>query len=194
MNLTLASASTIRAAMLDAAGVRFAVDPAQVDEADLKRRHDGNDAALARALAEAKAIETSTRHSGSWTIGGDSLVSVDGRQFDKPTDRNEAAEHLRLFSGRTMRLSSAVALALDGRVDWAHGEQALLHVRPLSSEFIHTYLEQEWPAVGSCVGVFRMEGRGVTLFHSVEGDHFTILGMPLIPLLGALRARALMPS
>jgi len=194
MTLVLASASSIRAAMLDAAGVAHLVDPARVDESAIKHAHDGDDASLATALAQAKALDTSRRHSGNWVIGGDSLVSVAGRKFDKPADRDEAADHLRTFSGKQMRLTSAVALATGGRIDWSHAGQAILHVRPLSDDFIHTYLEAEWPAVGGCVGVFRMEGRGVTLFDRVEGDHFTILGMPLLPLLGALRERGLMPS
>jgi len=85
-----------------------------------------------------------------------------------------------------------VALARGGEVDWRHVETATLHVRPLSEEFIATYLDGEWPEVGYCVGVFRMEGRGVQLFERVDGDHFTILGMPLIPLLGALRERGIL--
>ena len=194
MSLVLASASAIRAAMLDAAGVSYRVDPARVNESAVKDAHDGDDAALAGALAGAKSLETSARHSKSWVIGGDSLVSVDGRRFDKPVSRADAAEHLRFFSGRAMRLTSAVALATDGRIDWSHVGEATLHIRRLSEDFIHTYLESEWPAVGGCVGVFRMEGRGVTLFEVVEGDHFTILGMPLVPLLRALRERRLMPS
>lgn len=194
MALVLASASSIRAAMLAAAGVEHQIDPGRVDETAVKQAHDGDDVELATALAEAKAIETSLRRSEDWVIGGDSLVSVAGRRFDKPVDRDEAVDHLRFFSGKTMRLTSAVALAVEGRVDWSHAARALLHVRPLSDEFIHTYLADEWPAVGSCVGVFRMEGRGATLFSSVDGDHFTILGMPLLPLLGALRERGLMPS
>ena len=194
MTLVLASASPIRAALLDAAGVTHQVDPSQVDEAALKNAHGGGDAELATALAEAKAVDISRRHTGTWVIGGDSLVSVDGRQFDKPTSLGEAADHLRFFSGRQMRLTSAVALALGGRIDWSYADQAILHVRTLSEDFIHTYLEAEWPAVGRCVGVFRMEGRGVTLFAQVEGDHFTILGMPLLPLLGALRERNLVAA
>ena len=194
MSLVLASASTIRALLLTGAGVAFAVDPARIDESALKDGHGGDDAALATALAKAKALETATRHSKRWIIGGDSLVSVDGRRFDKPASRDEAAAHLRFFSGRAMRLTSAVVLARDGQIDWSQAGEAQLHVRHLSEEFIHTYLEAEWPAVGGCVGVFRMEGRGVNLFEAVEGDHFTILGMPLIELLGALRARGLMPS
>jgi septum formation protein len=93
-----------------------------------------------------------------------------------------------------MELTSAVALALGGAVDWRHVESATLHVRPLSDAFIDSYLEDEWPAVAYCVGVFRLEGRGVQLFDRIEGDHFTILGMPLIPLLAALRERRLLPA
>ena len=194
MTLVLASASAIRTAMLDAAGVAHRVDRGGVDETALKAKHDGDDAPLAIALAGAKAIDVSHRHTASWVIGGDSLVSVEGRRFDKPTSRGEAADHLRSFSGRQMRLTSAAALALDGRIDWSFAGEAILHVRTLSDDFIHTYLEAEWPAVGNCVGVFRMEGRGVNLFAEVKGDHFTILGLPLLPLLGALRDRGLMAS
>jgi septum formation protein len=194
MSLVLASASPIRRTMLGSAGAFFEVDPARCDEAAIKRDHGGDDVSLATALAKAKALETSVRLSGKWVIGGDSLVSVDGRRFDKPKDRQDAVAHLRAFSGRTMALTSAVALARDGRVDWSHGETALLHVRQFDDSFIHNYLDAEWPAVSYCVGVFRMEGRGVQLFDRVEGDHFTILGMPLLPLLGALRSRGLIPA
>jgi len=180
--------------MLAAAGVSFEVDPARVDEQALKHSHDGDDAGLARMLAEAKAIATSRRHSENWIIGGDSVISVAGRRFDKPDTRDAAIEHLRFFSGKQMLLTSSVALAIGGRIDWSHSEQAILDVRSLSDAFIHTYLEAEWPAVSHCVGVFRMEARGVTLFNSVKGDHFSILGMPLLPLLGALRDRGIMAS
>ena len=111
MSLVLASASPIRAAMLRAADVNFSVDPARVDESALKDMHPGDDATLALALAEAKALEAMTRHAQSFVIGGDSLISVNGRRFDKPASRDEAAAHLRLFSGQSMRLTSAVALA-----------------------------------------------------------------------------------
>jgi septum formation protein len=131
---------------------------------------------------------------GEWVIGSDSAVGVDGRLFDKPKDREQAVEHLRSFSGRLMELSSAVALAHGGVLDWSHVETARLRVRTLSDAFIRSYLDAEWPAVAYCVGVFRMEGRGVQLFDSVEGDHFAILGMPLIALLGALRERGLIDA
>ncbi len=194
MTLVLASGSAIRRSILDAAGVPSLVVPARVDEDRVKAGFTGDDAALASALAGAKALETSARLSGKWVIGGDSLVSVNGRRFDKPTGREDAIAHLKVFSGNVMRLTSAVCLARNGQIDWSHAETAQLQVRHLSDTFIHNYLDAEWPAVSACVGVFRFEGPGVQLFESVEGSHFTILGMPLLPLLAALRARGVIPE
>ena len=176
--------------MLDVAGVEFEVAKPEVDEDSIKERFD-DPAEIATQLAAAKA---SSIGGEDWVIGSDSVISVDGRMFSKPRDRSEAAEHLRLFSGKTMHLTSAVALACAGSVDWLHGETARLQVRPLSDEFIADYLDAEWPEVGYTVGVFRLEARGVQLFDRIDGDHFTILGMPLIPLLGALRDRGLLPA
>ncbi len=193
MSLILASNSQIRRAMLEQAGVEFIVRSPDFDEASAKEGHAGDGEELARKLAEGKAKSVAA-DPGDWVIGSDSTVSVDGVPYSKPRDRDEAAAHLRAFSGRTMLLSSAVALASNRNVEWSHAESARLTVRPLSEAFIGQYLDLEWPEVGYCVGVFRMEGRGVTLFDRVEGSHFTILGMPLLPLLGALRARDLLPS
>lgn len=193
MALVLASSSAIRRAMLEQAGLTFAVLPSDVDEA--AERSERNDpGALALALAEAKAIEVSRNRPGDWVIGSDSIVSVDGRIFAKPRDRDEAAEHLHFFSGRAMELTSAVALARDGAVEWSAVDSARLAVRPLSDGFIQSYLGAEWPEVGYCVGVFRLEGRGVQLFDSIDGSFFTILGMPLLPLLKALRERGAIPA
>ena len=193
MALILASASPIRRSMLEQAGVVADAIPAPIDEDEIKRRFDeARQAAV--ALAEAKALAISASHRDDWVIGSDSIVSVGGRLFDKPADRLQAAEHLRFFSAKAMRLTSAVALARGGRIDWSECDSAELKVRSLSEAFIQAYLQHEWPAVGGCVGVFRMEGRGVQLFEHAEGSHFTILGMPLIPLLGALRERQLLAS
>ena len=178
--------------MLVQAGVKFEVRPPDFNENGVKQAGFGGEQ-LARRLAEGKAASADAGPEG-WVIGSDSTVSVDGLRYSKPRDRGQAADHLRAFSGRPMLLSSAVALARRREVDWSHAETARLLVRPLSDAFIEQYLDQEWPEVGHCVGVFRMEGRGVTLFEEVHGSHFTILGMPLIPLLGALRQRGLMPS
>lgn len=194
MSLILASGSAIRHAMLDSAGVAHRVVPSRADEAAIKSAHDGDDAALALALAEAKGAEVAVRLSEEWVIGADSLVSVDGHRYDKPRDRADAERHLAEFSSRAMKLTSAVTLTRGARVEWSHVDQATLHVRALSAGFIHNYLDHEWPAVAGCVGVFRMEGPGAQLFDRVEGSHFTILGLPLLPLLGALRDRGLLPS
>lgn len=193
MTLILASTSPIRAHLLDQSGVAYRAGAPQVDEEAIKDQHGGDPESLARRLAEAKAMSVPAAP-GDWVIGSDSVIAVDGTLYSKPRDRAEAAGHLAAFSGRTMMLSSAVALAQDGTIAWSHAETARLEVRPLSADFIDSYLDAEWPAVSYCVGVFRIEARGVTLFDQVEGSHFTILGMPLIPLLGALRQRGMMPS
>ena len=193
MPLILASASPIRRALLVQAGVDHEVAPATVDEAAIKKLHDKAEAAAVE-LAQAKALQISAERPADWIIGSDSIVTVDGRMFDKPADRDEAQAHLRFFSGKDMILTSAVALARGGTIDWSLADRAKLKVRALSDRFIDDYLESEWPGVSYCVGVFRMEGRGVALFDSIEGSHFTILGLPLLPLLGALRGRGLVQS
>ncbi len=193
MALILASTSSIRRQMLDAAGVACEAARPEVDEAIAKARFN-DPSAIASELAGAKALSVSRDRPGDWVIGSDSVVSAGGRLFDKPKDREEAAEHLRFFSTRPMHLTSAVALARNGAAEWQHVETAALLVRPLSESFIADYLDAEWPEVGYTVGVFRLEGRGVQLFDRIEGDHFTILGMPLIPLLGALRERGVIQA
>lgn len=187
-NLILASQSASRRAMLEAAGVAHQAIPARIDERALEAGlADAAPDAVALALAEAKALAVTPQAPGQVVLGSDSLVVVEGRRFDKPASRENAAEHLRFFSGRVMELHSAAALARDGAVLWRHAECARLMVRPLDEAFISAYLDAEWPEVGACVGVFRIEARGVQLFESIEGSHFTVLGMPLLAVLGALR-------
>ena len=193
--IVLASKSGSRQAMLTAAGVEFTAQPADLDERALEASLAG--AApdeVARQLARAKALAVSDNEPGALVRGSDSLVVAAGCRFDKPRDRAEAAEHLRFFSGQRMDLHSAAVLARDGAVVWDHAAVASLHVRALSEDFIAAYLDAEWPEVGACVGVFRIEGLGVQLFERIEGDHFTVLGMPLLPVLGALRAQGEMPA
>ena len=186
--LVLASQSASRQAMLAAAGVEFSAVPAALDERALEASLAGQaPETIALALAEAKALAVSAGQGAALVLGSDSLVSVEGRRFDKPRSRDEAAEHLRRFSGREMHLHSAAALAQSGAVLWGHGDRAVLRVRVLSEQFIASYLDAEWPEVAGCVGVFRIEARGVQLFESIEGSHFTVLGMPLLPVLAALR-------
>lgn len=189
LTLILASTSAIRRQMLDGAGVKYESVAPQVDETELKAALS-DPAEIALRLAEAK----SSSVPGEWVIGSDSVVTCGGRLFSKPRDRTEAAEHLRFFARKDMKLTSAVALARGGRVEWSHVETAVLGVRPITDAFITDYLDAEWPEVGYTVGVFRLEGRGVQLFDRIDGDYFTILGMPLVALLRALRERGVLPS
>lgn len=179
--------------MLEQAGVGFRSISSDVDEGAEKAKH-ADATAAASALAEAKALAVSVSKPDAWVIGCDSVVTVDGRRFDKPRDRGEAERHLRLFSCKEMVLTSAAALARDGQLDWIHADSATLKVRTLSDAFIERYLDAEWPDVAYCVGVFRLEGRGIQLFERIEGSCFTILGMPLLPLLNALRQRGVIDS
>ena len=190
--LLLASKSASRRAMLDAAGVVYKSIPADIDERAIEAGLAGAaPSEVAEALAVAKAAAVAALHPEALVLGSDSLVVADGRRFDKPRSADEAAEHLRFFSGKVMELHSAAALVCaDGSgtgCQWSHASIAHLHVRELSEEFIAHYLSVEWPAISHTVGAFRIEGPGVQLFNRIEGDQFTVLGMPLVPLLGALR-------
>ena len=190
--IVLASTSVSRKAMLEAAGVAFEAVPADIDERALEAEmQDADPAEIAQALAAAKAAAVK---SDRLVLGSDSLVEVEGRRFDKPASREQAAEHLRFFSGRVMTLHSAAALARNGKIVWVGGDFARLRVRRLSDAFIEAYLDAEWPAVSWCVGVFRIEGPGVQLFDSIMGDQFTVLGMPLLQVLGALREEGALAS
>lgn len=186
--LILASKSASRRAMLDAAGVVYDAVPADVDERSVEAGLVGAPPAeVAEALAVAKAAAVALLHPDALVLGSDSLVVVDGRRFDKPGSREEAGEHLRFFSGKVIQLHSAAALVRDGGCEWSHAKVARLHVRDLSEDFIAHYLDHEWPEISHTVGCFRIEALGVQLFDQVEGDQFTVLGMPLLPVLGALR-------
>jgi septum formation protein len=193
--IILASKSASRRAMLEAAGVAFTAVPADVDERAIESGLVGAaPGEVALALAESKALAVSLSHPGTLVLGSDSLVEVAGRRFDKPRSRDDAADHLRFFAGKEMHLHSAAALARDGTILWSHADSAALAVRGLSENFITGYLAAEWPDVSACVGVFRIEGIGVQLFESIKGSQFTVLGMPLMPVLAALRDAGEMPA
>jgi septum formation protein len=198
MTIVLASGSASRRAMLEAAGVAFEIVRPQVDEDAAKEalKAEGIDArGLADALAELKALAVSRRMPGRIVVGSDSTVALaDGAMLDKPDTRERAAEQLRMMRGGTHGLVSAVVGARDGMAVWRHVDVAKLHVRAFSDAFLETYLDTEWPAIAGCVGCFRIEGPGVQLFSKVEGSQFTILGMPLMPLLGWLRDVGEMPA
>jgi septum formation protein len=192
--IVLASQSASRYAILTAAGVPFEAQAAGVDE-DAARAALAHLSArdLADALAELKALKVSTRRPETLVLGSDSVVALaDGTVLDKPGDREEAADHLARMSGGSHRLWSAAVIAEGGRPVWRHVEDARLHVRPLSDAFIRGYLDAEWPAIAGCVGCFRIEGPGVQLFSRIEGDHFTVLGLPLIAVLRYLRDRGVL--
>jgi septum formation protein len=181
--------------MLDAAGVAYESIPADIDERAVESGlSDAAPGEVAEALSVAKAAAVAALHPGALVLGSDSLVVVEGRRFDKPRSVEEAREHLRFFSGKVMELHSAAALVKDGGCEWGHASVARLHVRDLSDDFIAHYLSLEWPAISHTVGAFRIEGPGVQLFESIEGDQFTVLGMPLLPLLGALREAGVLLS
>jgi len=193
--LVLASQSGSRQAMLAAAGIAFEAVPAHLDERAVEAGlADCAPDAVAAALAEAKARAVAADRPARLVLGSDSLVVCGGRRFDKPATRDEAAAHLAWFSGKDIELHSAAALVRDGTTLWRHAECARLRVRALSPGFIERYLAAEWPAVAGCVGVFRIEGLGVHLFEHIEGSQFTVLGMPLLAVLAALRGQGVVAA
>ncbi|GBQ86934.1 septum formation inhibitor nucleotide-binding protein Maf [Acetobacter nitrogenifigens DSM 23921 = NBRC 105050] len=191
--LLLASGSSARRSILAAAGLDFTWRAAPVDEALYKTRARaiGQDAdAVALALAEAKAAAVGGIPGVSRTsliIGADQMLSCEGRWFDKPADIEGARNQLRDLRGRTHRLHSSVTLWHDGEVIWRHVAHAFMTMRTFSDAFLEGYLEQEADACLSCVGGYRVEGPGIQLFEAVTGDQSAILGLPMLPLLGALR-------
>lgn len=191
MKLILASQSTSRRAMLDAAGVPFTAQPPYVDEAAAKAAlADRSPRDLADALAELKALKVSQREPQALVLGSDSLAVLDdGTILDKPETREQASEHLSRMSGKRHDLVSAAVIAEGGRAVWRHVDRARMFVRPLTPAFIDAYLDIEWPAIAGCVGCFRIEGPGVQLFSRIEGSQFTVLGMPLLPVLSYLPER-----
>ena len=186
--IVLASKSASRRAMLDAAGVSYEAIPADIDERALEEGIAGcTPGEIAEALSVAKAEAVARLNPGRLVLGSDSLVVCDGGRFDKPTSRENAAEHLRFFSGKVMELHSGAALVRDDTCVWSAQSLAQLHVRELSDSFIEHYLEAEWPEISYCAGAFRIEAMGPQLFERIEGDQFTVLGMPMLQVLEALR-------
>ena len=179
--------------MLDAAGVAYRALPAELDERAIEEGLIGAlPQEIAEALSVAKAAALASHHPEALVLGSDSLVVVEGKRFDKPTSRENAAEHLSFFSGKVMELHSAAALVRGDTCEWSHADCARLTVRDLTDEFIEHYLDHEWPEVGYTVGCFRIEAMGVQLFDRIEGDQFTVLGMPLLGVMSALREQGVL--
>jgi septum formation protein len=198
MRLILASQSQGRRALLAAAGVSFEAMTAPVDEEAAKAslRADGLSARdLADALAELKALRVSGMQPGALVLGCDSVVALeDGTMLDKAADRAEAKEQLRRLSGQRHFLYSAAVIGEGGRPVWRFVDKVTMHVRPLSDAFIDSYLDAEWDQARWCVGVYRLEGPGAQLFSRMEGSHFSVIGLPLLPLLDYMRVRGVMTS
>lgn len=187
MPLILASASAGRAALLRAAGLAFEQVPAGIDERALERDFTGAAGGLAMLLAVEKAKAVSRLHPQALVIGADQTMEQDGRLFQKPSDLNAARAQLSLLRGQEHRLHAGLAVASGGEALWRHVGAARLTMRNFSDAFLDAYIAAEGEALLACVGAYRIEGRGVQLFSRIEGDHSTIIGLPLLPLLGYLR-------
>ena len=199
--LVLASASRARQSMLSAAGVRFSIDVAAVDEEAAKESLKGERAApraVAETLAELKARRVGQRRPDSLVLGCDQVLALGTASgdaiFDKPVNRDAAAAQLRALSGRRHVLVSAAVVVRYGRLLWHHADMAELTMRPLSDEFIDGYLRAAGDDVLHSVGAYQLEGLGAQLFSNVRGDFFTVLGLPLLPLLGFLREHGVVPT
>ncbi len=182
--------------MLETAGVAFTVAPADIDEAAIRdsliaRDRSISRAAIAEELALAKALDVSTKHPGAYVIGSDQILELDQRVFEKPRSIDEARASLRDLRAKTHSLHSSAALARDRKIVWRHTSAARLTMRAFFDAELDCYLARVGEDVCTSVGAYKIEGPAITLFERIEGDHWTILGMPLLPLLAALRAKDL---
>ncbi len=197
--IILASTSRARREMLAAAGVAFTVEAADVDEPAIRKtllaaKSAATPPQIADALARAKAEDVSQRHKGSLVIGGDQVLALGTELLTKAKDEAAARATLKKLRGMTHELHSAVALAVDGRVLWTHTGTARLKMRDFSDAFLEEYLTRAGDRIGQSVGAYELEGLGVQLFDNIEGDYFTILGLPLLPLLAELRAHGMIAA
>lgn len=190
LSLVLASASPFRRQLLQNAGLVFHAEAARIDERELEaplERSGATTDQVALALAAAKGRDVSSRYPDALVIGSDQTLSLGNRVYHKPRSMEEAAEHLMSFSAKTHRLNSAVVLVRAGQVIWEHVAHADLSVRPLSAGFVQRHLDRVGKKALSSVGAYQLEGEGIQLFDTIEGDYFTIIGLPMLPLLNKLR-------
>jgi septum formation protein len=191
--LILASQSSARQALLKGAGLAFEAMPADIDEREIQRASGlVTPGAIASLLAAQKALFVSSRQPGRVVVGADQTLALAQRLFSKPAGRAQAAEQLRALAGNSHELHSAVAVARDGRLVFETVSVARMTMRRLTAAEIQAYLDEAGEAVTSSVGAYQLEGPGVHLFERIEGDHFTILGLPLLPLLAFLRSERLL--
>ncbi len=189
-SMILASGSKYRAELMKKAGLEFEACPANIDERVIEKPLVGtglDPADIAQILAEAKAHEVSGRHPNKLVIGCDQTLSIEGVQFHKPANMTDARNHLLQFSGKSHQLDSAIVLVEAEKTIWRHTSVATLYVRQLSPEYIGRYLAKVGEAALSSVGAYQIEGLGLQLFERIDGDYFTIMGLPLLPLLAELR-------
>ena len=191
--LILASQSPARQALLANAGIAFEAIPAEIDERAIQLASGlSAPGEIAALLAREKAVGVSLRHPGQFVVGADQTLALGERLFSKPAGRAEAARQLSALAGRTHELHSAVAVARDGATLFAEIAIARMTMRPLDDTAIPAYLDVAGEAVTTSVGAYQLEGLGVHLFERIEGDHFTILGLPLLALLKFLRSERLL--
>jgi septum formation protein len=192
--LILASASPIRRQLLEAAGLMPEVVAANVDEQAIRAGFERGEqlpyAQLARRLAAAKARDVSQRHPAAWVVGADQVLFVGSRLFVKPESAAQARADLQALRGRWHTLASAVAVAMDGKLVWDGIDTARLQMRAFSNDFLDSFIAKSGRGISTSVGGYQLEGLGVHLFQRLEGDYFTILGLPLLPLLAFFRGRA----
>lgn len=195
--ILLASASEIRLTLLQAAGLSVTSQPARIDEDSIRMAMQAEGASprdLADTLAEVKARKIAEKNPTSLVLGCDQILELNGKIFAKPESLDEARAQLCALSGQTHRLLSAAVLYQDGQPVWRHVGQARLTMRGLSDPYLTDYLTRNWSSIRHAVGCYKLEEEGVRLFSAIEGDHFTILGLPLLPLLSYLGTRGLIPA